>query len=181
MKTILKFEGKYNFLSNFFYSDFILDGVTYKTVEHYYQSQKVSNPLDRLKIINCDTPGETKRLGNKVKIISNWNYIKNIIMENGIRAKFTQNKDLTNKLIETDDNYLEESNHWHDNYWGNCHCLNCNNICGENHLGNILMKIRKELKDCKVIVVGNFEEYKNKKSRKEIIEKLVKHAETLKW
>jgi predicted NAD-dependent protein-ADP-ribosyltransferase YbiA (DUF1768 family) len=32
--------GKYDFLSNYFEYNFRVDGLVFRTVEHYYQSQK---------------------------------------------------------------------------------------------------------------------------------------------
>ena len=61
-------------------------------------------------------------------------------------AKFSQNKDLQKKLLDTKDMELEETNWWHDNCWGNCVCDKCKDIIGENKLGKILMRIREELR-----------------------------------
>lgn len=56
------------------------------------------------------------------------------------KAKFTQHKDLAEKLLETGDEELVEGNKWNDTYWGVC------NGKGKNQLGKILMRIREELK-----------------------------------
>ena len=55
------------------------------------------------------------------------------------RAKFFQNEDLGQKLMNTGDAVLIEGNYWGDRYWGVC------NGEGQNKLGKILMKIREEL------------------------------------
>lgn len=44
-------------------------------------------------------------------------------------------------LINTGDAELIEGNSWGDTFWGEC------NGIGENNLGKILMKIRKEIVD----------------------------------
>ena len=49
-----------------------------------------------------------------------------------------QNAALNTLLQETQNKYLEETNHWNDTFWGVC------NGIGENMLGKILMEIRKE-------------------------------------
>lgn len=39
-------------------------------------------------------------------------------MEELVRAKFTQNPDLADKLLATGDAHLEEGNTWGDRIWG---------------------------------------------------------------
>ena len=61
------------------------------------------------------------------------------MMEEILRAKFTQNLDLKEKLLATSDRLLVEGNTWNDRFWGVCKGK------GANHLGKLLMKIRAEL------------------------------------
>ena len=68
-------------------------------------------------------------------------------MEYVVECKFYQNPELLQKLIDTGDEELVEGNTWHDNFWGNCTCEKCRDIPGENHLGKILMDIRKKYKN----------------------------------
>lgn len=58
-----------------------------------------------------------------------------------IKKNKVLNEDLKQKLIDTNDEYLEEGNSWNDIYWGVCKGR------GKNMLGKILMKVREELKD----------------------------------
>jgi len=51
MMIIDSFSGKYEFLSNFYYSPIVLDNIEYPTVEHAYQCQKTFNHLERTKIL----------------------------------------------------------------------------------------------------------------------------------
>lgn len=60
-------------------------------------------------------------------------------MEDIVRDKFTRNEDLKAMLLATGDEGLIEGNWWGDTFWGECKGQ------GENHLGRILMKIRREL------------------------------------
>ena len=62
-------------------------------------------------------------------------------MEDIVWAKFTQNEDLKQMLLAAGDLVLEESNTWHDTFRG----VDAKTREGENHLGRILMRIRKEL------------------------------------
>lgn len=56
------------------------------------------------------------------------------------KAKFSQNEELRNRLLATGDEQLEEGNTWGDRIWGTV------NGIGENRLGNILMRVREELR-----------------------------------
>lgn len=55
-------------------------------------------------------------------------------------AKFSQNPELMELLIATDNALLVEGNKWNDRYWG----VDVRTGVGRNHLGKILMKIRSE-------------------------------------
>lgn len=132
------FFGEYRFLSNFWPAEIIVEGKVYPTVEHAYQASKTLDPEEKEDIRECDTPGKAKRLGKKVKVRDDWDEAKLGIMEELVRKKF-QIPELKQKLINTRDTYLEESNKWGDIFWGVC------NGKGSNHLGKILMKVRSEL------------------------------------
>ena len=56
-----------------------------------------------------------------------------------VKDKFSRNPELRVKLLNTGDIELIEGNYWGDTFWGVC------NGKGENHLGKILMRVRKEL------------------------------------
>lgn len=64
-------------------------------------------------------------------------------MYEGLRAKFTQNEDIRQKLLETGDRKLIEHTD-RDKYWGDG-----GNGEGLNKLGILLMKLRTELKEKK--------------------------------
>lgn len=141
---INKFDGEYAWLSNFYESPIVdEDGLTYPTVEHYFQAMKTLDMEERRKIAAAETPGQAKRYGRRVHLRYDWEVIKFDVMETGLRKKF-EDPILKEKLIATGDKKLIEGNYWHDNIWGSCYCGNCNNK-GANHLGRLLMKIRKEI------------------------------------
>ncbi|MBQ8349278.1 MAG: NADAR family protein [Ruminococcus sp.] len=71
----------------------------------------------------------------------NWDEISYDIMLDILRAKFSV-PELAEMLEATDDAYLEEGNHWHDNRWGRCTCERCRAKEGKNLLGEILMRVR---------------------------------------
>jgi ribA/ribD-fused uncharacterized protein len=143
---INSFRGQYDFLSNFYPASIMYDGFEYPTSEHLYQSAKTKNMDERNKIRLAETPGQAKRLGAKCHLRENWDERKELVMTFIVRWKF-QNPELAQKLLDTGDETLVEGNYWHDNFWGNCFCQKCKNIPGQNRLGKILMKIRKELRN----------------------------------
>lgn len=140
---INSFTGVYAFLSNFYPCEIEKDGIKFPTVEHYFQACKTLDLNKCAEIAAAATPGEAKRLGRRVKLREDWEEVKDAVMEEGLRKKF-KNPRLKAALLSTGDAYLIEGNTWHDNYWGACRCARCRNRQGQNHLGELLMKIRDE-------------------------------------
>ena len=143
LKPISSFRGENSFLSNMSSSPVKLGEVTYPTVEHAFQAAKTTDPTERAKILAAKTAAEAKKIGKTVTLRKNWNQMREEVMEKALRAKFEQNPELKKKLIDTGDVDLIESNTWGDTFWGQV------NGKGENKLGKLLMKIRKELMEGK--------------------------------
>lgn len=114
------------------------NGITYRNTEAAFQAQKC---LARAHEFADISASEAKRLGRKVTLRSDWNNVRIGIMHDIVLAKFCQNTDLCEQLIATGDCELIEGNYWGDRFWGVC------SGTGENHLGQILMQVRNELKD----------------------------------
>lgn len=129
------------FLSNFFVCSFLEDGIEYKSVEHYFQSKKFSDPDIAEHVRNAEKPGQAKRLGREVRIDKEWwTSVRENIMRKGIELKFSQNLDLKEKLLQTDGSKLSEYSR-RDKFWGG----SCKGSA--NKLGNILMEVRQQLKN----------------------------------
>lgn len=141
---IVEFENEYAFLSNFYPSPFIHDGIEYPTVEHFFQAAKTLDIQKRKVIAAAKTPGLAKRMGRSVQLRSDWEKVKVYYMELGLRLKFA-NKDLAEKLLATGDEELIEGNWWCDQTWGSCNCPKHIRTPGRNLLGMLLMELRKEL------------------------------------
>jgi len=146
INTISDFNDMNFFLSNFSPSVITVFNKTFRTVEHAYQCSKTENPEWQNEIFNAPTPGKAKRLGSKCPIRSDWEEIKDNLMELLLKIKFS-NPWYQNQLLLTGDKFLVEGNNWHDNYWGDCNCDKCKNIIAENKLGKMLMHIRDEIKN----------------------------------
>ena len=138
------FEGKYDFLSNFYEHPIQYNGIVYPTNEHFFQAMKSLKEDERKMIAAAPTPGKAKRLGRAITLRSDWETVKYDIMLMGLRLKFCD-KDLREKLRATGDEYLIEGNWWHDNTWGDCSCERCKTTRGRNELGRLLMQVRNEI------------------------------------
>jgi ribA/ribD-fused uncharacterized protein len=136
---ISSFTGRWRFLSNFYLVDIPWLGTTFGSVEHAYQASKANNPHQREAIRLARTPGEAKRLGRSLILPPGWDNGKLSIMEALLRIKFADPQ-LAQQLVSTGKLVLVEANSWGDRYWGQSPLGN-----GENHLGQLLSKIRKEL------------------------------------
>ncbi len=144
-KTVPEFRGEHFFLSNFFVAPFVYDRVRYNTVEAAFQAAKCASPGDRMQFASLD-PGRAKHLGRRVALRSDWEQVKDGVMLELVRAKFSQNPDLKEALLATGDKELVEGNDWHDNYWGRCRCPKCRGKSARNQLGRTLMAIREEFR-----------------------------------
>lgn len=135
---INNFRGKYFFLSNFSDSKIILNDITFNNAEAAFQSFKNLTKQKQFVELN---PSIAKRKGRHIKLRHDWDNIKDDVMYQVVKAKFEQNEELKKKLLDTRDEYLEESTTWKDAYWGTY------NGRGKNKLGKILMRVRSELKE----------------------------------
>ena len=143
---VYNFMGSFKFLSNFYISPFEIDGVRYLSNEHWYQSNKTDDNYMRGLIINAESPALAKKLAKNVTRPINWPDISLDIMYRGLKAKFTQNSELHEKLLDLRGLTLIEGNTWHDNFWGACTCNRCVRYVHMNYLGLLLTKlIKKEL------------------------------------
>lgn len=141
------FDGDYAWLSNFAYSPFECDGWWYPTVEHYFQAAKTLDIQEYKSIVAAATPGQAKRLGRRITLRPDWEKVKDQIMLDAVRLKFTQNDDLRAALLATGDEYLEEGNWWGDRYWGVYYANENADGIGQNKLGQILMQVREEMRN----------------------------------
>ena len=137
------FNGEHRFLSNFWPSPVEMCGMVFPTVEHAYVAAKTENGDVRRRVLELATPGEAKRFGRTIELRPGWDQMKLRTMRELVRRKFRGNPDLGHMLLATGDQQLVEGNRWGDTFWGVCDGV------GENHLGRILMDVRRELRDGK--------------------------------
>lgn len=140
--SICGFRDDYFFLSNFYNCEIEYNGLIFQNSESAFQSAKFTNLAHRMRF--CNISGSyAKKLGRNrnIPIRDDWDRVRCDIMYNILLTKFTSCDDLKNKLIDTHDKHIEESNNWNDRFWGTCGGI------GNNNLGKILMQIRNDLID----------------------------------
>lgn len=134
---INRFKGEYNWLSNMAScKPFIVQGVTYNSVENFYQASKTTNVGVKLKMSKMN-PFTSREYGQAITKRSDWELIKDEIMLFGLKEKFSQPR-YKNLLINTGTKDLIEGNFHNDTYWG----VNIESGKGKNKLGNMIMDIR---------------------------------------
>lgn len=160
--VITEFRGPFGFLSNMYapapvrlnFAPTLLDGDdhVYPTVEHGWHAWKVLKLNERKKLW---LPGldamQAKFIGNSFKArgIIRPDFFENrlFVIEQLLLQKFTPTL-MRRKLFSTMGATLIEGNWWHDIFFGVC-----NGKCkcgphepeGENHLGQLLMRVRTHL------------------------------------
>lgn len=139
---IKEFKNQYFFLSNFYEYPMYYNKLVFCNAEAAFQAQKVINEKDQYKFINLNA-SQAKKLGKTVQLRKDWEEIKDNVMYEIVKRKFTINKELQQKLLETKEKKLVEGNWWHDTYWG----VDSKTGIGQNKLGKILMKVREEVKN----------------------------------
>jgi hypothetical protein len=137
-KKIGFFEGEWGFLSNFSLSPIVVEGISIDTVEHAYQCKKTTNKEVRVAIYLASSPGQAKKMGNRIDLRHDWDEIKVDVMRDLLFKKF-EHPQLRMKLLATGDAYLEEGNYWGDRIWGVV------NGRGKNLLGKLLMEVRDSI------------------------------------
>lgn len=152
--NIILFWG--GILSNFYPSPIIIDNTTYNTVEQYFMAMKALHFNDKEMyelIIKSKTPQDAKQLGRKVKNFDadEWSEVSRDYMYKGNYAKYSQHPNLKVELLITGDAELAEASPY-DKIWGiglssnDLRAYDKQKWLGTNWLGEILMKVRKELR-----------------------------------
>ncbi len=141
-------------LSQWWLSEFKVNGVCYKTAEHWMMAKKAAlfDPSMIEQIVNTSSAAEAKKLGRMVKNFDDKTWLENRydIVREGNFHKFSQHKDLKEFLISTNNRILVEASPV-DRIWGvglqqdNPKILNPKNWKGLNLLGFALMEVRDEL------------------------------------
>jgi ribA/ribD-fused uncharacterized protein len=131
--------GEIDWMRNDYPSDITIGGIVYPSVEHAYQAAKFSDIDVREQIAEADDVRAARKLGREMPGIDpNWDARKSTVMEQLVRAKFTQDTVLGERLAKTGSaNIVMEG---YDSFWGTGRDGD-----GDNQLGEILETIRSEV------------------------------------
>jgi hypothetical protein len=146
-------DNKY--LSNMHDAPMQINGITFPTVEHYFQWSKANLFGDKemeTKILKTTSPKSVKTYGKKVKDFKEdvWAEKKDDIMRTALKAKFVQHPDLRAKLLETGTRPIAEADP-RDKYWAIGTSADTSKAKdpakwpGKNVLGKMLETLRTEL------------------------------------
>lgn len=134
--------GEYGCFSNFSRHAITLKGKRWPTSEHYFQAQKFVGEPDEEEVRQSPKPSLAASMGRDRKrpLRRDWEGVKERVMLDALRAKFTQHDDLKAVLLGTGDAVLVEHTA-NDSYWGDG-----GDGSGKNRLGHLLMQLRDELR-----------------------------------
>lgn len=138
---------------------FVIDGQRYRCAEQWMMAEKArffGDEVARKEILKATHPREMKSLGRDVRGFDKkrWAAVCKDIVAKGNLAKFTQNPELRQLLLATGDKILVEASP-KDAIWGiglaadDPRALEPSKWLGTNWLGEVLMRVRKELREGK--------------------------------
>lgn len=143
------------YLSNWYPSRFSVDGKAFTSMEQYmmYSKALCFHDADMAKqILSTDDVAQIKAFGRAVKGYHEnyWNGVRQIIVYEGLCAKFSQNDELRKQLLATGNSILAECA-VQDRIWGiglsmrDPDRLQRSKWKGQNLLGYALMMVRKKV------------------------------------
>ena len=143
--TTVYFYGQtdpYSEFSNFAPYGIEMDGQWWPSVEHYFQAQKFHDRAYQEKIRKANRPKDAKALGmtRQFPLRPDWEEVKETIMYEAVSKKFQTHGKLRDMLIATGRANIVE-NAPMDYFWGGGE-----DGSGLNKLGQILMRVRDELR-----------------------------------
>ena len=148
-------DEEYGFLGNWYLSKFVASGIEFSSMEQYMMYRKALCFKDEeiaSQILKTNDVAEIKRLGRAVRNYDDhvWNGVRQLVVYEGLTAKFSQNEDLKRQLKATGDAILAECA-VKDRIWGiglsmtDPNRLDRSKWQGQNLLGYALMIVRDKI------------------------------------
>lgn len=150
-------EEPNGYLSNWYRSPFVLDGISFTSAEQYIMYRKCIMFGDTVSadlILKTDDTAKHQEIGRKAKgyIDKVWEGMRQAAAIRGLLAKFTQNEDLKKQLLDTGDAVLVECA-YSDKIWAcgigldNDDRFYTDRWRGQNILGFALMEVRSIIRN----------------------------------
>lgn len=162
-EKILEHYGRnsaYNFLSNYYPQDIVIDDLSYKSVEHFYQAIKFDiGSVAYQEVVNAATADEARAIAHQHSAEAHLGGDEEMVsrMKLGLWAKFVNDDcsptELGELLMDTKNYLLIEGNcrpnNRSDKRWGAefdfSHLPSSLTLTGRNFLGELLMELRSFL------------------------------------
>lgn len=135
--------GPHGFLSNFAAYPIRLREKTWPTSEHFFQAQKFCGTDHEEEIRTTASAMVAARKGRSRKrpLRADWEDVKEDVMLEALRAKFSQHAEIRDALLATGDARIVEHTN-NDRYWADG-----GDGSGKNRLGVLLEQVRGELRE----------------------------------
>ena len=156
-------EEENGYLSNWYLSEFTVDGIKFSSMEQYmmYEKAVLFRDLEVAeKILQTNNVAEIKALGRVVQHFDDkiWIKVREEIVYRGVLEKFCHNPELAEKLEKTGEEIIAECA-VKDRIWGIGRSMKDENrFCidkwrGQNLLGKILMQVREDIRhqNCRIM------------------------------
>ncbi len=132
----------YGCFSNFYSHPIEIDGIKWRTSEHYFQAMKFLDVKLQRKANEIVSPMEVAKFGRdrSLPLRPDWEEVKDDIMRKAVLQKVFQNQFVFDTLISTRDLFIIEHTK-NDSYWADG-----GDGTGNNMLGKILMEVRVLMK-----------------------------------
>lgn len=121
---------------------FALDDADWRSLEHYYQGMKFTDPAQSAAIRDTATPAAARQLAevHARAVRRDWKKIRQTVMTRGCYVKCRTHDDVASALLETGTRRIVE-NSMYDYFWG---CGRDGR--GHNTYGLVLMAVREKLR-----------------------------------
>lgn len=138
------FELPYGVFSNFWPAAIVINNITFKTSEHYFQALKFepTDPASFKAVIDADNCMEVTKIGrDRSRILRpDWESVKMDVMFDALTAKYLTHEELFKILLSTGSAMIWEHTTI-DKFWGDG-----GDYLGGNHLGKQLVQLREAVK-----------------------------------